>query len=121
MRDGTSLDGVENLVWKRADGTVATNPLTFVPADLMLSSVFKYARLADFLPYLEWLRYPSTMLLNSPWLSAGLRGLRRIAVGVRDRRGPAAARTAVAGQARGRCPPDLLVLSCADLHGPRRR
>ncbi|MEO6144189.1 MAG: radical SAM protein, partial [Dermatophilaceae bacterium] len=48
---------------------------TFVPADLdwinvpaydfMLHAVFKYGSLSDFLPYLEWLRYPSTMLLNS--------------------------------------------------------
>jgi B12-binding domain/radical SAM domain protein len=28
-------------------------------------TVFKYRSLADFLPYLEWLHYPSTMLLNS--------------------------------------------------------
>ncbi|MGH3070123.1 MAG: radical SAM protein [Streptosporangiaceae bacterium] len=54
------------------------NPLSFVPADLdwievpaydfMTHAVFKYRSLADFLPYLpylEWLRYPSTMLLNS--------------------------------------------------------
>jgi hypothetical protein len=61
--------------WRRPDGTVVVNPLTFVPADLdwidvpaydfMLHAVFKYGSLGDFLPYLEWLRYPSTMLLNS--------------------------------------------------------
>ncbi|MCW2778849.1 MAG: B12-binding domain/radical domain protein Ta0216 family [Frankiales bacterium] len=75
LRDGTPLEAVENLTWRRADGTVVVNPLTFVPADLdwvdvpaydfMLHAVFKYGSLSDFLPYLEWLRYPSTMLLNS--------------------------------------------------------
>jgi B12-binding domain/radical SAM domain protein len=75
LREGTSLESVENLTWKRPDGTVVVNPLTFIPSDLdwidvpaydfMLHAVFKYRSLADFLPYLEWLHYPSTMLLNS--------------------------------------------------------
>ncbi len=75
LREGTPLEAVENLTWRRPDGSVVVNPLTFVPADLdwinvpaydfMLHAVFKYGSLADFLPYLEWLRYPSTMLLNS--------------------------------------------------------
>jgi hypothetical protein len=33
LREGTPLAAVENLTWKRADGTVVVNPLTFVPAD----------------------------------------------------------------------------------------
>jgi B12-binding domain/radical SAM domain protein len=75
LRDGSSLEAVQNLTWRRRDGTVVVNPLTFVPIDLdwidvpaydfMLHAVFKYRSLADFLPYLNWLRYPSTMLLNS--------------------------------------------------------
>jgi B12-binding domain/radical SAM domain protein len=75
LREGTPLESVENLTWKRADGSVMVNALTFVPADLdwidvpaydfMLHAPFKYGSFADFLPYLEWLRYPSTMLLNS--------------------------------------------------------
>jgi B12-binding domain/radical SAM domain protein len=75
LREGTPLETVENLTWKRPDGQVVVNPLSFVPADLdwidvpaydfMTHAVFKYRSLADFLPYLEWLRYPSTMLLNS--------------------------------------------------------
>jgi B12-binding domain/radical SAM domain protein len=75
LREGTPLDAVQNLTWRRADGTVVVNPLTFVPVDLdwidvpaydfMLHAVFKYRSFADFLPYLDWLRYPSTMLLNS--------------------------------------------------------
>ena len=75
LRIDAPLDGVENLTWKRPDGSIMVNPLSFVPADLdwinvpaydfMTHAVFKYRSLADFLPYLEWLRYPSTMLLNS--------------------------------------------------------
>jgi B12-binding domain/radical SAM domain protein len=75
LREGTPLAEVENLTWRRPDGTVVVNPLTFVPHDLdwidvpaydfMLHAVFKYRSLADFLPYLDWLRYPSTMLLTS--------------------------------------------------------
>ena len=75
LRRGTPLEQVENLTFKRQDGTVVVNPLTFVPEDLdwidvpaydfMTHAVFKYRSLADFLPYLEWLRYPSTMLLNA--------------------------------------------------------
>ncbi|CAN5478364.1 hypothetical protein BH11ACT8_BH11ACT8_24240 [soil metagenome] len=75
LRTGSPLEEVENLTWRREDGTVVVNPLTFVPADLdwidvpaydfMLHAVFKYRSFRDFLPYLEWLRYPSTMLLNS--------------------------------------------------------
>ncbi|HYQ63403.1 TIGR04190 family B12-binding domain/radical SAM domain protein [Actinophytocola sp.] len=75
LREGTPLAEVQNLTWRRDDGTVVENPLSFVPADLdwtevpayefMLHAVFKYGSLSDFLPYLRWLRYPSTMLLNS--------------------------------------------------------
>jgi B12-binding domain/radical SAM domain protein len=75
LREGSPLEAVENLTWRRPDGTVVVNPLTFVPVDLnwidvpaydyMLHAVFKYGSMRDFLPYLEWLRYPSTMLLNS--------------------------------------------------------
>ncbi len=75
LRDGTPLERVENLTWKRPDGQAVVNELSFVPGDLdwidvpaydfMTHAVFKYRSVADFLPYLEWLRYPSTMLLNS--------------------------------------------------------
>lgn len=75
LRDDTSLARVENLSWKRADGTIIVNPLTFVPVNLdyidvpayryMLGSVVKYRHPADLIPYLEWLRYPTTMLLNA--------------------------------------------------------
>lgn len=75
LREGTPLERVENLTWKRADGEAVVNPLTFVPANLdyvdapayqyILDSVVKYRRPADALPYLEWLRYPTTMILNA--------------------------------------------------------
>lgn len=75
LRDEAPLERVANLTWKQPDGEPVVNPLSFVPADLdwidvpayefMLHAVFKYGNFADFLPYLDWLRYPSTMLLNS--------------------------------------------------------
>jgi B12-binding domain/radical SAM domain protein len=75
LRDGRALEHVANLTWKRPDGQPVINELSFVPSDLdwidvpaydfMTHAVFKYRSVADFLPYLEWLRYPSTMLLNS--------------------------------------------------------
>jgi B12-binding domain/radical SAM domain protein len=75
LREGRSLEGVENLTWKRPDGTVAVNALSFVPADLdyvdvpdyhyALRSVFKYWDLLDLVPYLRWLRTPTTMVLNA--------------------------------------------------------
>ena len=75
LREGLPLGGVENLTWKRDDGTVVVNPFSFVPADLdyvdvpdyhyALRSVFKYWDLADLVPYLHWLRDPTTMVLNA--------------------------------------------------------
>jgi B12-binding domain/radical SAM domain protein len=75
LRTGGPLEAVENLTWKRADGAVVVNPLSFVPEDLdwidspdyryALRSVFKYRSLLDVVPYLEWLRNPTTMILNS--------------------------------------------------------
>jgi B12-binding domain/radical SAM domain protein len=75
LRDGRPLDGVENLTWKRAGGDPVVNPLTFVPATLddvevpaygyLLRSMFKYRSLWNLVPCLEWLRYPTTMLLSA--------------------------------------------------------
>lgn len=75
LRTGQSLESVENLTWKRPDGDVVVNPLTFVPSDLdyvdipdydyALCSVFKYWNLLDLVPYLRWLKNPTTMVLNS--------------------------------------------------------
>jgi B12-binding domain/radical SAM domain protein len=75
LREGLPLEAVQNLTWKRADGTVVVNPMTFVPADLdyvdvpnyryALRSVFKYRDLRDLVPYLSWLREPTTMVLNA--------------------------------------------------------
>ena len=75
LRSGAPLDGVENLAWKRGYGAVVVNPLSFVPSDLdyvdvpdyryVMRSVFKYGNLANLIPYLEWLRYPTTLILNA--------------------------------------------------------
>jgi B12-binding domain/radical SAM domain protein len=75
LREGGDLAGVENLTWRHADGSVVDNPLTFIPVDLdyvdvpdyryAMRSVFKYRNLSNLIPYLEWMRYPLTMVLNS--------------------------------------------------------
>jgi len=75
LKSGAPLEAVENLTFRDAGGAVVANPLSFVPADLdaidapdydyVLRSVFKYRDLADVVPYLEWLRHPTTMVLNS--------------------------------------------------------
>jgi B12-binding domain/radical SAM domain protein len=75
LREGRPLDAVENLTWKRADGSVAANPLTFVPEtldyvdvpayDYVLRSIFKYGSLDNLLPTLDWLRQPITLLLSA--------------------------------------------------------
>jgi B12-binding domain/radical SAM domain protein len=74
LREGRSLREVENLTWKQ-DDEVVVNPLTFVPADLdavevpaygyLLRSVFKYHDWRNLVPFLEWLRYPITLLLSA--------------------------------------------------------
>jgi B12-binding domain/radical SAM domain protein len=75
LREAGPLDAVENLTWKRADGGVVVNPLTFVPEtldyvdvpayDYVLRSVFKYGSLDNLMPTLEWLRQPITLLLSA--------------------------------------------------------
>lgn len=75
LREGSPLEAVENLTWKRADGSVVINPLTFIPTNLdyvdvpdyryAMRSVFKYGNLVNLIPYIEWMRYPLTMILNS--------------------------------------------------------
>ncbi len=75
LRHGRSLESVENLTWKRGDGTVVINPLTFIPSDLdyveipdylyAIKMMLKYRSLEDLAPYLSWLKQPTTMLLNS--------------------------------------------------------
>jgi len=75
LRESRPLDSVENLTWKRGDGDVVVNPLTFVPRDLdyvdvpayryLLRSLFKYRSLKNLVPHLEWLHYPITLLLGA--------------------------------------------------------
>ncbi len=75
LRRGAPLESVENLTWKRRDGEVVVNPLTFVPTDLdyvnvpdylyAVMTVFKYRSMEDIAPYARWLRHPTTMLLGA--------------------------------------------------------
>ncbi len=75
LRRGTPLTEVENLAFRDDRGATIVNPLSFVPADLddidvpaydyVMRSVLKYRDLRDVVPYLEWLRHPTTMVLNA--------------------------------------------------------
>ena len=75
LREGRALASVENLTWKRTDGSVAVNPLSFVPDNLdyvdvpaydyVLRSIFKYRSLGNLVPCLEWLEHPITLLLSA--------------------------------------------------------
>jgi B12-binding domain/radical SAM domain protein len=75
LRQKKSLDSVENLTWKRPNGEIVTNRLTFIPDNLdyidipdyayAIKEVFKYRSLRDLVPYLRWLKHPTAMLLNS--------------------------------------------------------
>jgi B12-binding domain/radical SAM domain protein len=75
IRLGEPFDSVENLSWKRPGGETVVNPLTFVPGDLdyidvpdylyAIRLMLKYRSVEDLSPYLRWLKYPTTMLLNS--------------------------------------------------------
>lgn len=75
LTDKKPLDNIPNLTWKKPDGTVVVNPLSFVPDNLdyamvpsykyVIKSVFKYFSLHNNVPYLEWLNYPTTALLTA--------------------------------------------------------
>ena len=75
LRESRPLDGVANLTWKRPDGSVVVNPLSFVPErlddidipayDYLLRSVFKYRSLRNLVPSFEWLQFPITLLLTA--------------------------------------------------------
>ncbi|MDA8233567.1 MAG: TIGR04190 family B12-binding domain/radical SAM domain protein [Clostridia bacterium] len=69
------LHEVPNLTWKEPNGTVMVNQLSFVPENIdytdipsykyVVGSVFKYYNLHNAVPYLEWLSYPTTVLLTA--------------------------------------------------------
>ncbi len=75
LRANKPLDSVQNLTWKRSNGEIVVNALTFLPDNLdyidipdyayAIKEVFKYHNLRDIVPYVRWLQHPTTMLLNS--------------------------------------------------------
>ncbi len=75
LRRKAPLESVENLTWKRPNGEVVVNPLTFIPKDIdyvnvpdylyAVMTVFKYRSLEDIAPYARWLKHPTTMLLGA--------------------------------------------------------
>jgi len=66
LRDGTSLEGIPNLTWKKA-GEVRVNPHTYVPTtldyvdirpDLVVEMMARYRDLQSTLPFNGWWRNP---------------------------------------------------------------
>ena len=94
IRNGEPYESVENLTWKRQEGGVVVNPLTFIPSNLdyidvpdylyAIRLMLKYRSRDDIAPYLRWLQHPTTMLLNSQGMHARLFDLRRLEVRVRE-------------------------------------
>jgi B12-binding domain/radical SAM domain protein len=70
-----SLAEVPNLAWKRTDGAVVANPLSYVPTSIddirlpnysyVMRSVLKYGSLANVIPCEGWLDYPITAVLTA--------------------------------------------------------
>ncbi len=75
LQSGDPPTAVPNLTWIDARGEVVVNPLTHVPDDIddiaipnyryAIRSVFKYASLANVIPFVDWMSYPITGLLTS--------------------------------------------------------
>lgn len=75
VREHRPLETVQNLTWKRPDGSVVVNELSYVPESLdafdfpaylhMVRSVVTHGHLADSLPYEGWWKRPLTVILNS--------------------------------------------------------
>ena len=129
LRESRPLETVENLTWKRADGTVVVNPLTFVPKDLDYVDVPAYRYLlrsrvqvsqpaeSGAAPRVAALSGHAAAerarlhreLLRLWWLAVG------VSLDLRAR----ASRVSIAREARRRRRGDRLLLAGADLHGPR--
>lgn len=75
LREGRPPDRVENLAWRRDDGTLVVNPLSHHPVDLdaidvpayraMVGSALTPGARADALPYEGWWHRPLTVLLTA--------------------------------------------------------
>lgn len=71
--DDESLSQVPNLTWTDSAGQVRVNPITYSPSDLdhviidytyVVRAVARYADLANFVPFKDWLTYPITAALT---------------------------------------------------------
>ncbi len=71
----TDFSRVPNLTWRKPDGEVMVNSLTYVADNLddinvpdyryTVRSVFKYLHFRDPVPYNGWMKYPNTALLTA--------------------------------------------------------
>lgn len=70
---GREPEGVPNVAWRGADGTIRANPITYVPADIdhvsldygfVVRSVATYRDLLSHVPFHNWLDYPITAALT---------------------------------------------------------
>jgi len=76
LQEGTpgeeALAAVPNLTWRDASGAVRSNPLSYVPQtldyvdvrpELLIEMAIRYRDLSSVLPFVGWLRNPTTMVL----------------------------------------------------------
>ena len=71
--DALPLSEVPNLTWKKADGSIQVNDITYSPENLdhvlidysyVVRAVARYRDLASFVPFKGWLGYPITAALS---------------------------------------------------------
>ncbi len=72
--DGKPLETIPNLSWKKADGTVVHNPMSFIPTDIsdimhehyesMIKQVIKFKDFRSIMPFKGWLKQPETCVFT---------------------------------------------------------
>ena len=110
LRNKQPLESVENLTWKRPDGSVVVNPLTFIPPDLdyidipdyryAVKCVFKYHNLADLIALPSVARTPDGYDTQFSGMHAKLLHVRGFAVSVQADMRTKLASFPVPGEAR---------------------
>ncbi|WP_318502649.1 TIGR04190 family B12-binding domain/radical SAM domain protein [Bacillus sp. T3] len=76
-----NFSDIPNLTWRKENGDVIYNPISYVPDSLdefdvpgyrySIKSVFKYLNFKDPLPYNGWLQYPNTAILTARGCTQG--------------------------------------------------
>ena len=129
LREGSRSGDVENLTWKRADGSVVANPLTFIPGRPRLRRRTRLpVRHAIGVQVREPLQSDPVHRVDAvsphhdpqqPRLHPGLLRLWRISLGLSTHRSPSAACLSIAGEAGRRLAHHHEFLPGSDLHGAR--